>query len=284
MKSSDFDNYFKEKVADSENIHKEAALEKKENVWDAIVPEKPKRRLVPFLSIAASIALLIGAYFFYQNTMVSDEIVIASLEEIKEITLPDSSKVWLNKHSELSYSKDFETRDLKLNGEAFFEIKRDESRPFIIYTMETKTTVLGTSFNINSDDKAVKITVVTGKVAFENINNSVAKKVELVKGELATLDAVSNKIILSDNVDVNFLAWKDQKIIFDETPLAEIEKILEDYFGVEIEIVEKRIYAKRGTGTFVDPTLENVLMVLSHGLGLQYKKVDNKYVITSNEN
>ncbi|NQY07912.1 MAG: FecR domain-containing protein [Flavobacteriales bacterium] len=283
MKTNEFDNFFKEKVADSETVHEQIAQDKKERIWSSIASKNQASKSSTLLKYAASIALLIGLGFLYQSTFTSNEVTIASLQEIKEITLPDNSKIWLNKNSEVSYSPDFETRNIDLKGEAFFEIEKDASRPFTIYTAETKTTVLGTSFNINSDAESVEITVVTGKVLFEHVNKTNAGKVELVKGDLATVDAVSHKILQSLNEDMNFLAWKNKKIIFDNTPLVVIEKTLEAYFNVEIEIAEPAIYEKRGTGTFVDPTLENMLMVLTHGLNLNYKKTNHKYIITSND-
>lgn len=128
----------------------------------------PERRKITW-SIAASIALLIsvgfGVYFYsgYQESTT----VLSSADEIRSFTLPDGSSVTLNRFSSLNYAEGFGDghRNLELDGEAFFDVERNETLPFIINTHGTQTKVLGTSFNVLSYDSSfTSVTVKTGEV------------------------------------------------------------------------------------------------------------------------
>ena len=137
--------------------------------------------------IAASIAIIIGvgvsAWFF----MKSGDTVWTSQDTKLAVTLPDGSTVHLDHHSQITVPSDFneDERNIILIGEAFFEVSPDKHRPFIIQCQDSKTTVLGTSFNIRElESKNVQIDVVTGKVNFAKGANSV----ELTTGERAITD------------------------------------------------------------------------------------------------
>jgi ferric-dicitrate binding protein FerR (iron transport regulator) len=174
-----------------------------------------------FWSAAASVALLVGfGTLIFQSTNPTAEswTQVASEGEVKKIWMPDSSLVWLNRNSSVSYS-DFtgNRRLVKLQGEAFFEVRKNPDKPFQIEGRESVTAVLGTSFTITSEPgKPDQIEVVTGKVSF-TARASEASKVTLTPGQKAVVQ--SNATIQTTQVeDPNGRSWQTGRLSFDNMP------------------------------------------------------------------
>jgi ferric-dicitrate binding protein FerR (iron transport regulator) len=157
--------------------------------------ERPGARIISLMrrqrgyviGIAATVCVLIVSYFIIQRPAVSDDILIESKGEVVTVYLPDSSKVWLNQNSRISYAKDFTNRNVQLNGEAFFSVRKDTT-PFVIHTTRSKTEVLGTAFNLDDDgDSAVTLTVARGKVNFSKITPADPDSVIVNASETAVL-------------------------------------------------------------------------------------------------
>jgi ferric-dicitrate binding protein FerR (iron transport regulator) len=165
------------------------------------------------LKIAASITLVtIAAYFYW--TVRDSETVIASGDEVLTLYLPDSSRVWLNTNSSLSYTEDFtkENRTVNLKGEAYFQVKRDTAHTFEVITPTTTAAVLGTSFNVKDADSTTTVTVAEGKVRFAE--RDVTKKEEdivLTSREQATFHHRKKTIDRSRSRDMKFAAWRKYK-------------------------------------------------------------------------
>lgn len=126
-----------------------------------------------FFKIAASFILLAGmAYIFSRRA--KNDITVSSGDAVATFYLPDSSKVWLNTQSTLTYPEDFGTegRRTKLTGEGYFEVRPDKQAPFSVTTRHTTTQVVGTSFNIKEDSTAVILTVSEGIVNFSSIEST----------------------------------------------------------------------------------------------------------------
>ena len=142
--------------------------------------------------------------------------LIASELEVKHIYLPDSSSVWLNANSSLSYSPDFgqKLREVVLEGEGYFEVTPDTGKKFIVRGKEVRAVVLGTAFDMVANDSIVTVTVAEGKVAViaEGI-----PAVNLVHGEKA-VRVKSGDLVKSKNADPRFDAWRspDSKVVLPE--------------------------------------------------------------------
>ena len=233
------------------------------------------------VSIAASIALLVVAYSTIMNNYFNPKEYYA-LDTTKEITLADGSIITLNKNSTLSLFKDFggETREVALSGEAFFDVKRDEQRPFIIQTGNSTTRVLGTSFNINAyQADHVSVTVLSGKVSFSSSNDEVI----LEKDDVAFYNKNENNIVKTENSDFNFLTWKTGVIRFENTSLQEVVQFLSAHYNIDILLESKEIQKCRITAVFDNYTLEEVLSALEHILSIQYTKHGNQIKVSGQE-
>jgi transmembrane sensor len=236
--------------------------------------------------IAASLALLVlFGYVFFSYFSEDAEPVrwveVKTETDHKKITLDDGSTVTLNKSSRLKYQEGFAERLVYLEGEAFFDVQRDEARPFKVFTGKTTTEVLGTSFYLRwlPGSATVALEVSEGKVAFSSHDRNLNERVFVVAGERAVYDEQSNTIRRFESFDPNLIAWKTKQLRFED---ATLEKLLEDaegYFGVEFAFEEATISNCRFSGTFDDPTLEELLDALKYILNISYEMQNSKVIL-----
>jgi transmembrane sensor len=234
--------------------------------------------------IAATISFIILTgyiinYFISKPT----DIRFETADNIQTVSLPDGSEVILNKYSRIAYTSDFgeDGRNVKLTGEAFFNIKRDTLNPFKILVNKTTIEVLGTSFNVRAYDylKEVEVIVKTGIVKLTAPESK--KEVKLVAGQKGVYTATNENLASSINEDVNFLAWNTQKIIFIENDLRTVVETLNKTYQCNIIIAADVPASCEVTVSFDHQTLEAVLHVLERTLNLTFTKDGNQIKITS---
>jgi ferric-dicitrate binding protein FerR (iron transport regulator) len=201
----------------------------------------------------------------------------------REMLLPDGSRIVLNKHSKVSYASDFNKNErvVYLSGEAFFDVKKTAGKTFTVYSGNTITQVLGTSFTVRSyeEEGTTEVQVLTGKVAFSTREDAESKKVLLTpgyKGVLSSNESISKTAIN----DPNFLAWKDNKLAFSNTRMDKVIATLEKYFDVPIEVSNPKMLECRFTGTFESPELQEIIDVLVISVDLIYTREDDKYILS----
>lgn len=200
----------------------------------------------------------------------------------RHLTLPDGSTVVLHANSKLDFSGNFSgnTREVILTGEAYFDIKHDAKRPFIIHTGEIKTTVLGTAFNINAYPGAKKITisVTRGKVRVED-----NKKVLAV---LTPDQQVTCNVVAEDaaqlNVDADSVVtdWTKQDMVFEDASFEKVVQLLNRRYGVDIHFKNPALQ-QCTIKAFFDGTesLEKVLDVLCIISNATHATIDHKAII-----
>lgn len=232
-----------------------------------------------WISSAASVLLLlgIGTTVLKQTGVIWPQMVeYTSQDDQNEIELPDGTRVWLNSNSTLTAPVHFTAhkRNVTLKGEAYFEVARDESRPFRIATGNTFTKVLGTSFNIKEDTLQgnVSIIVNTGKVAFYSKNGD--KSVLLIAGDRAGYD--NRELVKDQNTDLNYLAWKTHILTFKDTPLDEVCRVLSDYYKLPVFTGLQNPDLVL-TGTFENESIENILSTIELTLDVDIRQTDNSF-------
>lgn len=240
-------------------------------------------RKVEWLKIAASITLIaVFAWLLYLVVFSRETILKESQEEIVQLLLPDGSKIWLNHHSRLAYQEDFNEKDriVKVSGEAFFEVRKDATKPFLIQTAHAQIKVLGTSFNVQAYEStnATEVFVTTGLVSFSSLKTQV-QDIKLGPGETGTLAKNENVPVLHKEENSNALAWKEKRLIFKKSSLNTVVENLEVYFKIDIKINNKKILHCRFTGSYDQPTLEEIIEALSVSLNLTISKHGNAYLI-----
>ena len=187
--------------------------------------------------------------------------------------LPDGSKVWLNANSELKYTNRFngEIREVYLKGEAFFDVKRDEKRPFTIQTKDITTTVLGTSFNIKAvGGEDIEVTVATGTVRVTPSATAGKQSVLLSSHQQAAFNPATQSFIQKE-VDLDiYLTWKEDKLIFNEINLSKAIAMLENRYEVDIILKNEGLANCTIIGEHENESLENVLKAMQFVLGFDY--------------
>jgi ferric-dicitrate binding protein FerR (iron transport regulator) len=185
------------------------------------------------------------------------------------IALADGSKVWLNADSKIEYPKSFtgNTREVYLNGEAFFDIEKNPSKPFIIHLAKGTIRVLGTSFNIKAYDNEaiVETSVSTGKVAFipKLKNNAKADTIFLTPNNKVIYQVATEKTTTAATISEEDRAWTEGKLIFRSMLFEEIGIELERNFGKKVLFTDDDIRTYKLTGSFQNNTLSDILYYLS---------------------
>src|SRR5665647_2572070 len=274
---------------------KEFENEIKENIWSYISNEERSDKKIRFISkrfikIAAAAAILIGfitsLFFLFEGASkkhVNTGLILAVRhKENRVIFLPDGSTVILSPGSKLNYPSSFdevEKREVFLEGQAFFDIKHNAARPFIVHTGKLETIVLGTAFNIKAipGEKEITVTVTRGKVKVSDQdkilgiitpNQQITYNREKISSTL--------KIVNSDS----YLDWKDQDLFIDNLTLSEAAKILEDQYKIKIIISDPAIREQRFTATFLkNEKLEQALKSICVFNGLNYTYNKEKYMV-----
>lgn len=276
---------------------KEHQWENKEKLWQKIkdntataksgsmraLPAGDKPRSDHFKSwmkAAAVILLLVSSYFIFldyrqqQTNIPGEQALVQKINpngQKSKIHLPDGSIVYLNANSSLSYPAQFDSleRNVTLEGEAFFEVVKNETAPFTVNTGKLKTKVLGTAFNVfhrNQQQDSVVVALVEGKVQLLK-NNDV---VELDPGEAAW--AYQDNDIKTGRFDyLEVAAWKDGILFFNDKPLYRAFETLEQWYGVRFSFNRKPEKSVLVTGKFQDEYLNNVLQAISYAARFDYE-------------
>lgn len=197
-----------------------------------------------------------------------------------KIVLPDSSVVCLNSNSELRYPSSFrgeETREVKLQGEAYFDVRRNPDKKFIVSAPgKTQVEVLGTSFNVEAyeEDPEVTVTLVKGKVIFDYMSSGESKQISLTPGQKVIFDVKNATAKLDKTSCVVETAWKDGKVIFSNTPLKEALHALEKRYNVKFILNNPRLDGAF-TGTFTNQRLETILEYFRISSAIQWRYVES---------
>lgn len=196
------------------------------------------------------------------------------------VVLPDSTVVCLNSGSSLSYPSCFDghTREVTLKGEAYFDVAKDKKKKFIVSTFyHARIEVLGTHFNVEAyeDGSDISTTLVEGKVCFlYETKNNTGKKVVMQPGQKLVYNPAEGHVQLYATSGLTETAWKDGKIIFDNTPLPEALRMLEKRFNVDFIISNKRLNGNSFTGTFTDQRLERILEYFKISSKIRWRYLD----------
>ncbi|OQX80271.1 MAG: hypothetical protein B6D61_02270 [Bacteroidetes bacterium 4484_249] len=236
-----------------------------------------------YLRIAASVIVLLSLgfvlYYLFSNS--GREKYMAE-NSVITTTLADGSEITLNHNSTLTYFKKAKNkRKVKLEGDAFFKVEPDASKPFVIETQNVEIKVLGTSFYVNShkDKPIIEVIVNTGKVAFKTDRN---KQIVLTPGEKGIYNKETGKLQQEKNNDVNFIAWKTKHFEFDNGRLADVIIKISEVYHTNIRIANPEINNCRITVTFDNQSLDAVLNVLRETLDLSIKEQDAEIIVSGN--
>ncbi len=250
-------------------------------------PNKVKRFYWYQIAAIAIVGLFIAG-LVYQHFYVNEEssfcTFISPEGSVNQVILPDSSVVYLNSGSQIKYDvkTSNDLREVFLNGEAWFHVKKNKHKPFIVHTSCYNVKVLGTKFNVNSysDEEAVTTTLEEGSVqVLEAEKNNTKGKIILKPGEQLTYDK-KNKIITRKKVNTKlYTSWRKNELVFSEMKLGELVKLLERKYGVEIEVKDSTLLESHFSGTIKNESISELLGIIQYTHPITYQINGNKVII-----
>ena len=274
----EFDAYLEvwEKSADLKDFEK---IDVKEG-WNRVRSKMkitPVSKKIPmrryFIRIAAIFILALGlAYLFTQimkripvNDMIYSEVSTTGTQKI--VNLPDGSSIHLNKASKIIYNSSFGdlNRDIILEGEAYFEVNRNENLPFRVHSLNSIVEVLGTSFDVRVDSDQVTVGVVSGKVALYESKDT-GNRVELLPDNTGIFTARENRLTLQKHFDRNRIAWHTGEFVFRNKPLKDVCQILADYYHLHLITDDNVQFVESITLTLSTESLDRILYTINSAL------------------
>ncbi|WP_343522435.1 FecR family protein [Pedobacter sp.] len=273
--------YFESETAADENMETvldriKAQIKVPDQANLAISKNKPG---VTWLKIAAVLAVVLVGLLIYNRYAIfinktNNEVLVnvqTRASEIKTIVLADGSTVKINSGSSFKYPRNFKgaSRNVYLSGEAFFEVKKDASHPFIVHTAQLAVKVLGTSFDVKAyqNDSLTETSLISGKVAISMKDNA-AKTFILKPNDKFTLangKASLGKLTYfsgTENNRVMETAWTKHELIYKNNRFDEIARLFERWYDVKITFKDPQLKAVKFTGHVDKETLTEALNVL----------------------
>jgi ferric-dicitrate binding protein FerR (iron transport regulator) len=234
------------------------------------------------LRIAAAIAILVVSIWSWNHFSGPENMEAIAASDQKSLILPDGSQVWLRKGSSLTYPKSLSgsIRGVKLTGEGFFKVAHDPYHPFKVeLAAGGYVQVLGTEFDIRQEEAKTIVLVQSGKVRFAP--NAKEEGPILTAGQKAEFDHNAGKITISKPASMNELAWQKGGLEFVGTPLSQVVKDLEQYYGVAILLNNTRMGECPHSAPLTSQSIEKVLesLALTHQMTLE-KTGEKKYSLS----
>jgi len=233
------------------------------------------------VAVVALIILSLGTTVVYLNNTgsFSKKITVATGNEQKNllVALPDGSRIFLNRNTEFSYRANLgkHRRDVRLTGEAFFDISADASKPFIIDAGNAKVKVVGTSFNVitENSESAVEVYVKTGKVMLSD--NSGSQSMVLDTGFVGTMDSkISGKTL---NRNPNYLAWNTGLLVYNGQKLDVVFNDLKRVYNMDIVADDPGILENTWTSPIDNQPQDTIIRLICASFNLSYTKDGSVY-------
>lgn len=293
----EIDKHFSENESEKKEVKGNLKVTKKITPKKKDTIKKKRGRDYP---LAAVIVLFVGILFsalfiISQNNASSEEVVVAKTTIDHEIiskttpngrkfrmTLDDGSFVHMNSASSIVYPNKFdaESRDIEIEGEVYFDIARDETRPFKIKVKDYYVEVLGTSFNIQAheDEAEFAVSVESGSVKVK-LNEDGSNTIILEKDQKLIFNPETNVTEIMDVVAKDALSWREGILKFDSTPMSKVEKIVQRWYGVNLIIEGESIRQKSISGTHKNKNIKSVIEALTFATNTSYSVKNNSIII-----
>ena len=240
----------------------------------------------PLLRVAAVLALLVVTTFTVRY-IISDQSageIMAVATSINEknrlVNMPDGSTVTLNRSSQLTFPDSFDEniRKVELKGEAFFDIRHDASRPFIVEAGNARVKVLGTSFNIitDSNNNSIEVYVKTGRVLLSTPDG--LNEVTIEPGYIGKIE--NNIPYLVRNINPNYLSWNTEVLTYNGTDLEQVIEDIKRVHNIRVEVSDTSILEHRITTEFNNNSPETIIQLICNSFSLTFEKKGETYYLS----
>ena len=276
---------------------------RKKDMTFRLIKGSKKRNWISWAAVAASIAIIFVAVFSLdlpigEEQVASTETTPAYREVVTKngqrtyLNLSDGSSVILNAGSKLTLPQTFPDtgpRELNLSGEAWFEVEHDPERPFIVYSDDAMTTVLGTKFQVRSypDDEHVEVVVSEGKVALQDRKKSDDLGATITRNQVGTYFGDGSTSVSRVQDLSPFLGWKDGNLVFEQKPQSQVFRRLERWYDINIQTVptQPELLKRELTASFTETQpLDEVLETIALTMNIDYHKAEGDSAYLFNDN
>lgn len=299
----------------TENVMSPETVASAENrLWNKLRPGSSNSssnvRVLTFVKVAAALMIMLSAGWVFignyqknhtkeyaKETIVAPGNLVSHVSNTTDkpltVELKDGSKIILQANSEISFDENFSgaKREVFLQGEAFFDVKRDEQRPFLVYSKELVTKVLGTSFNIKAYDidKEITVAVKTGKVSVYHTpegqeQTAEEKEAVILKPNQQAVYDKANEIVVKQLVEKPEIVLPDSRLFrmsFEEQPVAGIFDLLEEHYGVDIVYDEEALKRCTLTTAMSEEGLYQRIEVICKAIKAKYTVTEGMIFIES---
>ncbi len=253
------------------------SIQKKEKI------HRRKQLFTLWAPLAACITALIvitNLYLTKESPAPKEAFTYVTGSNKADVLLADGTRVVLNKNSKLTYTNEFGEilREVKLEGEAYFDVQKDSLRTFKVLVNGASVNVLGTKFNVkaNTSDQSIKTTLLEGSVSFETNTKRVLLKPhqQLIYNKLTS--SVNTRLVDGDEI----VAWKDDVLKYKSKSLQYIMDDLSSIYNVKIVIVNRELSRVVISGSYEqDESIDQLLTIISKSLEMKWIKKDSVYYI-----
>jgi transmembrane sensor len=248
-----------------------------QKIDEITLPQRNQNRKFSY-AIAAAISAIVIVVFTITNPFEQHQIVYSTTYgETKTLDLDDESKIILNANSELTFT---EKRIVKLKGEAFFYVTHlTDHSPFIVITDELEVNVLGTEFNVNSRRSETEVVLNTGSVALQLFSETDTTQISMLPGDYIAFS--ENDITYTKKrVDTeSHTSWRNNLLVFDHTPFSEILVLLEDNYGLQVDVQDKEILNLEFTAELPADDVDLLLKLMEKSFHISIIKTKNKVLM-----
>ena len=238
-------------------------------------------RVAAVVVIVSGISLSLYKYYFIPRIEQRETLAVVSQDSIVSRQLTDSSTVFLNRNSRITYSPSYgkKNRKVKLEGEAYFDVKHIDEKPFIVEAEGTFIEDIGTSFNIKAfaGDTLVEVYVKSGEVKFFTSDKN---GVTLIEGETGVFNKKTRKFTTHKATQVNVISYINKVFVFQNTRLSEVVQQLSSIYNVSIIITNNKLSDCTITVTFENEEIDVILSIITETLNLQLVKENESYIIS----
>ena len=233
--------------------------------------------------VAASLVLfaVVGTLAWNKFLVAEPMVYQTKYGQLQNIVLPDGSKVTLNANSRLEVNQkwsDEATREVKLTGEAYFEVEKKPKtkQKFVVHTSELDVVVLGTSFDVNDRNVRTSVALKEGSVRIELTHRN--QVVLMKKGELVEFTKADNSLVKKDGSSEKFYAWKDNKLVFENTSIQEVASLIQENYGLKVSFTNEALSKRKISGTIPNDNLELLLNSLETIFNIKIRKESEQLI------
>lgn len=262
----------------------ESSLEK--NLKNILVQEasikhrsRSKRIWFAGLAAAAVVTALVAANFFYNRRPLTIELATADAER-RTVLLPDSSTVTLNRKSQLRYLTNMDQgREVWLDGEGFFDVRHkpgpnNTRRSFIVHSGDLDIEVLGTTFNVKKEQGTTNVSLNTGSIRI-GLKDRSETLLSMAPGDFVQYKPAEKKITRKMVRPELYSVWKEEKLVLDGVPFADLVQMIRDTYGYEVVFDDPDMAKEKISGSLRLNNEAQILDAISFSLGISYSKKEN---------